>query len=147
MVLKVYRFQHRRNCCIGKTKTNKMVFSTVEKGYDNWWMIKLLYLNVHKSVLSRKLVFWMSNWKRVIKHIQFPRIFAHSVHICAKFYCKNFKDVCQVFLILHHYTWGGPFFMDMLYRHLIKTKIFNVAWSILHVPVQQFSCKISGLCY
>jgi len=43
MVLKVYRFQkrdflltvhgvnwrqHRRNCCIGKTKTSKMVFST-----------------------------------------------------------------------------------------------------------------------
>jgi len=61
MVLKVYRFQkraflftvrgvnwrqHRRNCRIGKTKTNKMVFSTEdlvliqvlrqEKGYDNW---------------------------------------------------------------------------------------------------------------
>jgi len=38
--------QHRRNCCIGKTKTNKMVFSIEdlvlikvlrhEKGYDNW---------------------------------------------------------------------------------------------------------------
>jgi len=61
MVLKVYRFQkraflftvhgvnwshHRRNCCIGKTKTNQTVFSTEdlvlskvlhqEKGYDNW---------------------------------------------------------------------------------------------------------------
>jgi len=60
MVSKVYRFlkrdflltvhgvnwrQHRRNCRIGKTKTNKMVFSTEnlvlikvlrqEKGYDN----------------------------------------------------------------------------------------------------------------
>ena len=60
MVLKVYRFQkraflltvhgvnwrqHRRSCCIGKTKTDKMVFSTEdlvlikvlcqEKGYDN----------------------------------------------------------------------------------------------------------------
>ena len=60
MVLKVYRFQkraflltvhgvnrrqHRRNCCIGKTKTSKMVFSTEdlvlikvlrrEKGYAN----------------------------------------------------------------------------------------------------------------
>jgi len=63
MVLKVYRFQkhaflltvhgvnwcqHRRNCRIGRTKTNKMVFSTEdlvlikvfrqEKGYDNWWI-------------------------------------------------------------------------------------------------------------
>jgi len=62
MVSKVYRFQkrdflltvhgvnwrqHRRNCRIGKTKTNKMVFSTEnlvlikvlrqEKGYDNGW--------------------------------------------------------------------------------------------------------------
>jgi len=61
MALKVYRFQkraflltvhgvkwrhHRLNCCIGKTKTNKTVFSTEdlvliivlhqEKGYDNW---------------------------------------------------------------------------------------------------------------
>jgi len=61
MVLKVYRFQkgaflltvhgvnwrqHRRSCRIGKTKINKMVFSTEnlvlikvlrqEKGYDNW---------------------------------------------------------------------------------------------------------------
>ena len=58
MVFKVYRFQKRaflftvhavnwRNCRNGKTKTNKMVFSTIdfvlikvlcqEKGYDNWW--------------------------------------------------------------------------------------------------------------
>jgi len=61
MVSKVYRFQkrdflltvhgvnwrqHRRNYCIVKTKTNKMVFSTEnlvlikvlrqEKGYDDW---------------------------------------------------------------------------------------------------------------
>jgi len=61
MVLKVYRFQkraflltvhgvnwrqHRRHCCIGKTKTSKMVFSNKdlvlikvlrqEKGYANW---------------------------------------------------------------------------------------------------------------
>jgi len=61
MALKVYCFeksaflhtvhgvnwrQHRRNCCIGKTKTNKMVFNTEdlvlikvlrqEKGYNNW---------------------------------------------------------------------------------------------------------------
>jgi len=63
MVLKVYRFQkrdflltvqgvnwrqHQRKCHIGKTKTNKMVFSTKnlvllkvlcqEKGYNNWWI-------------------------------------------------------------------------------------------------------------
>jgi len=68
MVLKVDRFQkgdflltvygvnwrqHRRNCRIGKTKTNKMVFSTEdlvlikvlrqEKGYNNWWIITLLH--------------------------------------------------------------------------------------------------------
>jgi len=69
MVLKVYRFQkraflltvdgvrpnwrkHRRKFRTGKTKTNKMVFSTddlvlvevlrQEKGYDNWRMITLL---------------------------------------------------------------------------------------------------------
>jgi len=68
MALKVYRFhkcaflltvhgvnwrQHRRNCRISKTKTNKMVFSTEdlvlikvlrqEKCNDNWWIITLLH--------------------------------------------------------------------------------------------------------
>jgi len=68
MVLKVYRFQkggflltvhglnwrqHRHNCRNGKTKTNKMVFSTEalalikvlrqEKGYEDWWIITLLH--------------------------------------------------------------------------------------------------------
>jgi len=67
MVLKVYRFQkraflltvhgvdwrqHRRNCRIGRTKTNRMVFSTEdlvlikvlrqEKGYNSWRIITLL---------------------------------------------------------------------------------------------------------
>ena len=38
-------------------------------------------VNVHESVLSRKLVFWTSNWKHVIKYdlcVKFPRIFAHK---------------------------------------------------------------------
>jgi len=30
--------------------------------------------------------------------------------MCAKFCCKNFNDVCQVFQILNHYTWGGGVF-------------------------------------
>jgi len=67
-------------------------------------------LSVHESVLSQKLVFWTSNSKHVIKHdiyVKFPWIFAHNVQICAKFCCKNFNDVCQVFWILYHYTWGG----------------------------------------
>jgi len=45
--------------------------------------------------------------ENVIKYdlyVKFPRIFAHNVQICAKFCCKNFNDVCQVFRILHHYT-------------------------------------------
>ena len=74
-------------------------------------------VNVHESTLSRKLVFWTSNWKHVIKYdlyVKFPRSFAHNVQINAKFCCKNFNDVCQVFRILHHYTWGGVF-VDTLY--------------------------------
>jgi len=66
-------------------------------------------VNVHESVLSRKLVFWTSNWKHVIKYdlyVKFPRIFAYTVHICAKLCCRNFSDVFQIFRILHHYTWG-----------------------------------------
>jgi len=76
-------------------------------------------VNVHESVLSQKLVFWASNCKRVIKynlHVKFPRVFAYNVQICAKFCCTNFNDVCQVFRILHHYTYylGGRFFVDKL---------------------------------
>jgi len=94
-----------------------MVFST-----ENLVLIKVLRqwinnhtasleitVNVHESVLSRKLVFWTSNWKHVIKYylyVKFPRIFANNVQINAKFCCKNFNDVCQVFRILHHYTFS-----------------------------------------
>jgi len=63
-------------------------------------------VNVQESVLSRKLMFWTSNCKHVIKYdlyVKFPRIFAYTVQIYAKFCCKNFNDVCQVFRILHHY--------------------------------------------
>ena len=135
MVFKVYSFQkrafllmfcgvnwrqHWRNCRIGKTKTKWCLFSTEdlvlikvfreEKGYDNWWIITLLHceitVNVHESLLSRKLVFWTSNWKHVIKCdlcVKFHE-FLHSVQICVKFSCKNFTDVCPVFWVLCHYT-------------------------------------------
>jgi len=51
-------------------------------------------VNVHESALSRKLVFWTSNWKHVIKYdlyVKFPRIFAHNVQIRAKFCCQKFQ--------------------------------------------------------
>jgi len=75
MVLEVYCFQkrafllpvHRRNRRIGKTKTDKMVFSIEdlvlikvhcqEKGFDNHTASLERTVNVHESVLSRKLVF------------------------------------------------------------------------------------------
>jgi len=52
---------------------------------------------------------------KIRSYVKFPRIFAHNVEICAKFCCKNFNDVCQVFRILHHYTWRGCFFVDTMY--------------------------------
>ena len=64
-------------------------------------------VNVHESMLSRKLVFWTSNWKYVIKYdlyVKLSRIFARNAQMCAKFCYKNFNDVCQVFRILNHYT-------------------------------------------
>jgi len=74
-------------------------------------------VNVQESVLSRKLAFWTSNWKYVIKYNlydRFPRIFAHNVLLYAKFCCKNLNDVCQVFQTLHYYHYytyrGGAFF-------------------------------------
>ena len=84
--------QHRRNCCIGKTKTNKMVFSTEnlvlsivlrqEKGYDNASLE--ITVNVYESVLSRKLMFWTSNWKHEIKYfftLNFHE-FLHTMYKC-----------------------------------------------------------------
>jgi len=111
MVLKVYHFQkrafvltvhrvnwrqHRRNCRIGKTKTNKMVFSTeylvlirvTRQGrchlMNNHTASLEITVNMHESLLSQKLMFWTSNWKHVIKYdlyVKFPRIFAHSVQM------------------------------------------------------------------
>ena len=122
--------QHRRNCRIGKTKTNKMVFSTenrvlvkdlrqkrLRQWINNHTASLEITVNVHQSMLSRKLVFWTSNWKHLIKYdlyVKFPRIFAHNVQINAKFCCKNFNDVCRVFRILHRYTQGGRFFVATL---------------------------------
>jgi len=116
--------QHRRKRHIGKAKTNKMVFSTedlvivkVLRQKRLWQLMNNhtasleITVNVHESVLSRKLVFRMSNWKRVINYdlcVKFSRIFAHNVQMCAKFCCKNVNDVCHIFRILLH--WGGAFF-------------------------------------
>jgi len=60
-------------------------------------------VNVHESVLSRKLCSEqvIENVIKYDLYVKFPRIFAHNVQICAKFCCKNFNDVCQVFRILH----------------------------------------------
>jgi len=74
-------------------------------------------VNVHESVLSRKLVFWTSNWKHAKTYdlyVKFPRIFAHNVEICVKFSCKNSLMFAQYFeyygIIL-----GGVFFVNTLY--------------------------------
>jgi len=96
-------------------------------------------VNVHESVLSWKLVFWMGNWKHVIKYdlyIKFPRIFAHNVQMCAKFCCKNFSDVCQVFRILHHCTVlrGTVFFCG----HAVQ-----VWYSITHLHLDGFEPAMS----
>jgi len=67
-------------------------------------------VNVHESVLSRKLLFWTSKWKHVIKqdlYVKFPQIFLHTMYKYVLNCCKNFSDVCQVFQMLHHYTWRG----------------------------------------
>jgi len=111
---------------IWQNKNKQMVFSTedlvlikVVLSRKRLWQLMNnhtasleITVNVHESVLSGKLVFWTSNWKLVIKYdiyVKFPWIFAHSVQICTKFSCTNFNDVCQVFLILDHYTWGAFF--------------------------------------
>jgi len=85
-------------------------------------------VNVHESVLSRKLMFWSTNGKHVIKYdlyVKHPRIFARNVQICAKFSCENFTDVCQYFeyyaIILRG---GGRFFVDTLY----STRVLHIAY-------------------
>jgi len=111
-----------RGASIGRTilqtVAQKMVFGTKdlvlikvlrqEKGMNNHTASLEIPVNVQESMLSRKLDFWTSNLKHVIKYnfyVKFPRIFAHNVQICAKFCCKDVNDVCQAFPIVHiHYT-------------------------------------------
>ena len=60
-------------------------------------------------------MFWTANWKHVIKYdlyIKFLRIFAYSVHICAKFCFKNFSDFAKYFEYHTIILWGGRFFVD-----------------------------------
>jgi len=62
-------------------------------------------VNVHESMLSRKLVFWTSKCKHVMKYdlyAKFPRIFAHNVLISMMF-AKYFESYT---IILR----GGRFF-------------------------------------
>jgi len=63
-------------------------------------------VNVHESMLSRKLSFGrvIENIIKYDLYVKFPLIFSHNVQICAKFCCKNSNDVCQVFRMIHHYT-------------------------------------------
>ena len=106
-------------------------------------------VNVHESVLSRKLVFWTSNCKHVIKYdfyVKCSRIFAHNVQTCAKFCCKNFSDVCQVF---EYYTiiLGGAFFCG--YAVLWLTIQLSVALSfgvmgLLTIALFKIYC---GVCF
>jgi len=87
-------------------------------------------VNVHESVLSRKLVFWRSNCKHVIKYdlyVKFPRTFAHNVQISAKFGCKNFTDVCPIYF--------GAFFRGHIVVVIFKAESFTYCsrqqWHIL----------------
>jgi len=109
-------------------------------------------VNVHESVLSRKRVLWTNNWKHVIKYNlygKFPRLFAHNVQINAKFCRKNFNDVCQVFRILHHYTWGGGrLFVDTLYTcltrrwpHTTSDIMYWFDWQAADVTALQRDCR------
>jgi len=96
-------------------------------------------VNVHVSVLSRKLRFWTSNWKHLIKYdlyIQFPRIVAHNVQIRAKFCCKNFSDVCQVFRILHIVILrgGGVFSWTRWAPECRKSSVANAVQHCQHTP-------------
>jgi len=58
-------------------------------------------------------------------YVKFLRIFAHNVQICAKF-CKIFNDVCQIFRILRHYTWGGVFCGHAVYGPIVHIVISTV---------------------
>ena len=99
-----------------KTKT-KTIFHVLDAPRDQDQGLETTSLD--------SLVFWTSTVieKQVIKYhlyVKFARIFAHNVQTCDKFCCKNFNDVCHVFRILHHYTWGREFVhMDTLYNYYI----------------------------
>jgi len=75
-------------------------------------------VNVHESVLSRKLVFWTGNWKRVIKYdlyIKFLRIFAQIYKYLPNSVVKISLMFAQYFEYYAIYL-GGRFFVDTLHR-------------------------------
>ena len=120
-------------------------------------------MNVHESVLSRKLVFWTSTpvIENVIKYdfyVKFPQMFAHNLQICAKFCCKTFTDVCQVFRILHRYTQGDRFcghavyltrtvnpFLQMLQHALLPSVKHILTDCSSHNQTQQQYCIHTNL--
>jgi len=70
-------------------------------------------VNVHEFMLSRKLVFWTSNGKHVMKYdlyVKCPRIFPYVLNSAVKIsmiFAKYFEYYTNIF--------RGRFFMDTLY--------------------------------
>jgi len=99
---------------------------------NNYTALLEITVNAHESVLSRKLVFWTSNWKHVIKYdlcVKFSRFFAHNVQMCAKFICKSslmFVKCCEYY----HIILRGRFFVDTLLLLHAPTAVHTDHWTL-----------------
>ena len=103
MVLKVYSFQ-KRAFLRSMELTNVSIDANValaKQKQTKWCLVpKILFwlkfsvktVNVHESVLSRKLVFDEYYWKRAIKYdlyVKFPQIFATEFSTYLYIVCEN----------------------------------------------------------
>ena len=72
-------------------------------------------VNVHESVLSRKLMFWTSTWKHVIKY-DFTLNFHEFLHTMYKYVLNSVVKISMMFSkYFEYYTIRGQFFfMDTL---------------------------------
>jgi len=66
-------------------------------------------MNVHESVLSRKLVFWTSNWKHVIKYDLYANFheFVHTMYNSVVKISTMFAKYFEYYTII---LGGGRFF-------------------------------------
>jgi len=95
---------------------------------NNYTALLEITVNVHEFALYTETCFGrvIENVIKYDLYVKSSRIFAHSIQLCTTFCYKNINDVCQVFKMLHYYT----FFVDTLYIRYGSTS--SMQWTFFY---------------